>query len=351
MLVGILFLLLLVAATSFFVASEFALVSVRKTRIEQLVSGGSSTARQVKYAIEHLQDYIAATQVGITMASLGLGAWGESVVSDIILPPLSAILPEVVIQGIVSVHGIAFVIGYLVVTVVEIVFGEIVPKVLARRNSEAATFLIIRPLNFFALIVRPLIWVVNILTNGVLAILRVPPADEHANVHSPEELEILVRSSRQAGLLEEEEEQMIRRVFDLGDLSARQVMLPRTELVAVPIDAALPEVVEIIDKSRHSRFPVYDGDLDHIIGVLHVKDVFLSMAREVEAHPDEPSGVLNRLFNPRALMRPILQAPETVDVNDLLSRMQESGNHMAVLIDEYGGTAGIVTLEDVVEEI
>jgi len=351
MLVGIILLIVLILATSFFVASEFALVSVRRTRIEQLSDQGNATARLIRYAIEHLQDYIAATQAGITMAALGLGVWGEAVLSDIILPPLQAILPEEMVRGIVSVHGIAFIIGYLIVTIAEIVFGEVVPKILARQNAERAAFFIIRPLNFFAFIFRPLVWVINLLSNAVLALLRVKPMDEHANVHSPEELEILVRSSRQAGLLEEEQEAFIRRVFDLGDLTARQVMLPRTEIVGIPVDSTLPEVVEIIEKVKHSRFPVYEGNLDNIIGVLHVKDLFLNLARQVEPNPDEPLSSLNELFSVRSTMREILREPESRNVNDLLTDMQEGGIHMAVVIDEYGGTSGIVTLEDVVEEI
>src|SRR5689334_18294484 len=171
MLLGIILVLVLVAATSFFVASEFALVSVRKTRIDQLVSEGNATARQIDYAIEHLQDYIAATQVGITMAALGLGSFGEPVISSIILPPLSSVLPEEIIRGIITVHGIAFVIGYLTVTILEIVFGEVVPKIVARQRAEATVFFIIRPLNLFALVFRPMIWVINTLSNAVLKLL------------------------------------------------------------------------------------------------------------------------------------------------------------------------------------
>lgn len=346
---GLLFVLLI--ATSFFVASEFALVSVRRTRIDQLVSDGNSTAAQVRYAMDHLQDYIAATQVGITMAALGLGAWGEPAVSSMVLPLLTAIFPEQLIKGFVSLHGVAFIIGYLIVTIVEIVFGELVPKIIAREKAEKAVLLIIRPLNFFALIARPLIWVINLLGNAVLKLLRLEPGGEGANVHSVEELEMLVASSRQAGVLEEEEEAILRRVFDLGDLSARQVMLPRTEVAGVPVESSLRETIEIMENVRHSRFPVYDGSLDRILGVLHVKDVFLTMARKIEAQPELPSSALSRDFSVRALMRPIKAFPETINVNDLLTEMLRGGTHMALVVDEYGGTAGIVTLEDVVEEI
>jgi putative hemolysin len=356
MLSGLAAILVLVAATGFFVASEFAIVSVRKTRIEQLIAEGNTRAYLVKRAIDNLQTYIAATQVGITMATLGLGALGEPVLASLIAPPLELVLPTAFVEAFISVHGIAIAVSFLVVTVLEIILGEFVPKIIARQRAEATVLFVIRPLNFFLFIFRPLVWLINLLGNAVLRLIGMDSADaEHANVHSVEELEMLVASSRRAGVLEEEEEAILRRVFDLGDLTARQVMLPRTEINAVPIDATLPEVIQIIEKDRHSRYPIYEGNLDNIVGVLYVKDVFLFLARKVEGHlgdgASDSGQALDAGFSVRALKRDILTVPESMDVNHLLAKMKQSRIHIAVVIDEYGGTSGIVTLEDLVEEI
>ena len=345
---GLISILLLVFATGFFVASEFALVSVRKTRIEQLVSHGNSTAVQVKRAIDNLQTYIAVTQVGITMATLGLGALGEPVLANYFVPPLEAILPQKFVESFVSIHGIAIAISFLLVTVLEIILGEIVPKIYARQRAESYVLFAIRPLNFFLFIFRPLVWFINTLGNAVLRLIGLRPDAEHSSVHSVEELEMLVSSSRQAGVLEEEEEAILRRVFDLGDLVVRQVMRPRTDMDAIPVDANLAEVVEIIEKSNHSRFPVYEGDLDNIIGMLHVRDVFVVLADQTIS---QGSNKTLPQFSVISCMREILKVPETMDVNNLLTEMQLKRIHIAVVIDEYGGTAGIVTLEDLLEEI
>jgi CBS domain containing-hemolysin-like protein len=344
---GIAAILALVAITGFFVASEFALVSVRKTRVEQLVSEGRRGAKQAKYAIEHLQEYIAAAQVGITMASLGLGALGEPVVAEALRPLLEAILPHDIVEQFISLHGIAIVIAFIVVTILEIVLGETVPKIVAIQHPDRTMLLIVVPLNVFVFLFKPLTWLINTSSNAVLRLFRLESRDEHANVYSVEELEMLVVSSRQAGVLEKEEEAILRRVFDLSDLTARQVMVPRTEIIGVPIDASLPEVIETIEREKHSRFPVYQDDLDDIVGTLHVKDVFLEMAHNLadQSHPADEG------FSVRSLVREILKVPQSLSVNELLTQMRVSRVHIAVVIDEYGGTAGMVTLEDILEEI
>ena len=255
MLAGIAVILLLVLATGFFVASEFALVSESKTRIEQLVSEGSPGAGQVKYAIEHLPVYIAATQVGITMASLGLGALGEPVLAGLFDPLLEAVLPRQFVEQFISLHGIGIIFAFIIVTILEIILGELVPKMIARQRSDGTALMIIRPLNFAVFIFRPLIWLITRLGDAVLRLIGLGPGDEHANVHSPEELEMLVVSSRQAGVLEADEAAILRRVFDLGELTARQVMSPRTEMAGIPIDASIGEVVETIREEKHSRSP------------------------------------------------------------------------------------------------
>ncbi|MDQ6694076.1 MAG: hemolysin family protein [Chloroflexota bacterium] len=368
--VGIISIFLLVFAAGFFVAGEFSIVSVRQTRIEQLISEGSTVARSVKKALEHLDRYIAAVQIGITIATLALGGLGEPLLAETIRPWLEGVMPAN--EAFVSSHAVAGTLAFLFVTVVEIVLGEIVPKMIARQNAEATAMLLIRPLNFFVLIFRPLIWIVSLLSNGVMRLIGLRGDIAHTNVHSVEELEMLVVSSRKAGVLDREEEVILRRVFDFGDLTARQVMRPRTEIVALSVTDSFQEVISLMVEHRHSRFPVYEGDLDNIVGVVHVKDVFAAMAqgmvRDLEGvtgtlaerqagaqistrSQSDSSGQGLALVDVRSLMRPIPAVPETLDVDQLLTRMQGSGMHIAVVVDEYGGTAGMVTLEDVVEEI
>jgi putative hemolysin len=343
---------LLVLAAGFFVGSEYALVSVRKTRIEQRVSEGNSSAVRVKFALEHLERYIAAVQIGITIVTLALGALGEPVLGNILEPYLAAIMGPV--ERYVTSAAVSTAIAFLLVTVLEIVLGEIVPKIYARERAERVALALIRPLDFFVLLFSPLIWIVNVLSNYVLRLIGVRPGREHGSVYSVEELEMLVVSSRQAGVLDRDEEVILRRVFDFGELMARQVMRPRTEIDAIEIDATLDEVVKEFVEGKHSRLPVYEGDLDHILGLLHVNDVFACIAGLQPAFAtggNGPARASDRPFNVKDIMRPMLAVPETVDVADLLNRMQQGGHQMVVVIDEYGGTAGIITLEDIVEEI
>jgi CBS domain containing-hemolysin-like protein len=353
MLFGLASIFLLIFAAAFFVASEYSLVSVRKTRIEQLVSEGNRSAVRVKFALEHLDRYIASVQIGITIATLGLGALGEPVLGNLIEPYLAAIMTPVQIY--VTAVGVSTAIAFLIVTILEIVLGEIVPKIMARQRAERISLLLIRPLNFFTLIFGPLVWVVNSLSNLVLRLLGVRPDSDHGSAYTIEELEMLVVSSRQAGVLDQDEEVILRRVFDFGDLTARQVMRPRTEIDAVEVSDSLDEVIKAFAESKHSRLPVCEGNLDHIVGILHVKDMFMLVAGVQPAlaagvsrsAPSDPRGS----FNLRDVMRPIEAVPETLDVADLLNRMLQHGQQMVVVVDEYGGTAGIVTLEDIVEEI
>jgi CBS domain containing-hemolysin-like protein len=353
MLLGLASIFLLILAAAFFVASEYALVSVRKTRIEQLVSEGNNSAVRVKFALEHLDRYIASVQIGVTIATLGLGALGEPVLATFLEPYLAAIMSPIAIF--VTAAGVSTIIAFMIVTVLEIVLGEIVPKIIARQRAERISLMFIRPLDLFTFIVGPLVWVVNSLSNVVLRLLGVRPGADHGTAYTIEELEMLVASSRQAGVLDQDEEVILRRVFDFGDLTARQVMRPRTEIFAIEVDDSLDDIIKTIAECKHSRLPVYEGNLDHIIGVLHVKDVFMLIAGVQPAlatggSPNTPNYP-REAFKVRDIMRPIDAVPETLDVADLLNRMLQHNQQMVVVVDEYGGTAGIVTLEDIVEEI
>lgn len=367
---GLILIVVLVLVTAFFVAAEFAFVSLRRTRVDQLASEGSRTARELQRAIQSLNTYLAAAQIGITMATLGLGALGEPVLVEILVPPLEAVLPHEWIEQFISIHGFAFVIALLLVTIVELIFGETVPKIFGIQRAEAVALAVIRPMNLMLLVFKPLIWIINTLSNATLRLLGLPQDKGHETAYSVEELEMLVVSSRKAGVLDREEEAILRNVFDFGDLTARQVMLPRTELIGLPVDATLQEVLQTMVEHRYSRFPVYEHDLDSIVGVVHVRDMFIQLAEATGiSHPPSngddnrswpntpasntlvPALPANGHFSVRDLMRPINAVPETIDVDELLTFMQKQGVQIVLVVDEYGGTAGIVTMEDIVEEI
>jgi len=242
-------------------------------------------------------------------------------------------------------HTVGLAISFILITTFHIVMGELVPKTITLQKTEAVAMFVARPLELFRQVFRPFIWVINALGSIVVRLIGMQVLGENAKVHSVEELEILVTESREAGYLDKNEEVLLLRVFDFGDKTARQVMLPRTEVVGVPDNATLVEMLKLAADERYTRFPVYHESLDKIIGVVHVKDLFGLVANGYiteEAH---------KTFKLSQIVRPVLTVPETVHVADLLTLMRQRQVHMAVLIDEYGGTAGIVTLEDILEEI
>jgi CBS domain containing-hemolysin-like protein len=340
---GLVAVLVLVALNGFFVAAEFSLVSVRRSRIEQLVSEGSGGAKAVQRSILHLNNVIASTQVGITLASLALGWVGEPAVTDYIRPVMSLVLPGG--ENGALAHTIGLIVSFILITTFHIVMGELVPKTISLQKTENVAMFVARPLEIFRQVFRPFIWVINGLGSIVIHLLGMQVLGENAKVHSVDELEILVKESREAGFLDKDEEVLLHRVFDFGDKTARQVMLPRTEVVGVPDDARLDTVLKLAANERYTRFPVYHESLDRITGVVHVKDLFGLMSQGFLPEKAQQTFKLSEV------VRPVLTVPETLHVADLLTQMRLRQVHMAILIDEYGGTAGIVTLEDILEEI
>ena len=335
---GLLAVLLLVALNGFFVAGEFALVKVRKTRIEQLVEEGKRAAKTVQNEINHLDNYIAATQLGITLASLALGWIGEPALAHLVEPLFEGIAGPAAIE--IS-HTVAFVFSFALITIFHIVLGELVPKSIALQRAEGTALFVARPLYLFAQVFKPFIKLMNSIGNAVVRLLGMNATSEHASVHSVAELEMLVTESREAGVLDNQEEVMLRRVFDFGEKDANQVMRPRTQVYAIPLDKDLDEVLDIVTREQYTRFPVYEGTIDNVIGVLHVKDLL------DRVHKKKDLGV----FALKDILRPILKVPENIPIETLLEQMRSRQKHMALLIDEYGGTAGLVTLEDILEEI
>ena len=325
----------LVGANGFFVAAEFSIVTVRKTRIDQMIAEGHRGARAVRRAISAPDRYIAATQLGITMASLALGWMAEPALASIFEPALSFLPAHLAVA---TAHSIAVTIAFAIITAAEIVFGELAPKWIALERPEATAIWLVRPLELFMRVFWPFIRLVHGTAQGVIRLVGLRGADHRAMVHSEEELKMLVTASQEAGVLEEQEEQMLHRVFGFADLAAGQVMIPRTELVAVAADTPLRDLLQTIGRSEPTRLPVYREDLDDVIGMLHLADLVKALGSGADV-------------NAGALAREVLTVPITLGANDLLAEMRRRRAREALVIDEHGGTAGLVTFESLMERI
>lgn len=330
--------ILLVVANGYFVAAEFALVSVRRTRIDELASQGNRRARVVRRSLDDLDSYIAATQLGITMASLGLGWIGEPALARVLNPIFEEILPESVAAFIGGVHALTFVIAFSIITVLHIVLGELAPKTIALQRSEGTSLWIAGPLEIFLRLFRPIIFAVNGLGRLVVRAMGLRDTSGHALVHSEEELRMLVTASAQGGALEETEQEIIDRAFGFADDTAVDVMIPRTELIGIQAAATPEQLRDILVRQRLERYPVFEGDSDHIVGVLHARDALAMLAT-------------GQPINLRSLTRPALQVPESLPLDRLLETMREARTHVAVVVDEFGGTAGMVVVERVIERL
>ena len=328
--------LALVFANGFFVAAEFALVTVRKTRIDQLIAEGSTLARPVRRAITDPDSYIAATQLAITMTSLGLGWIGEPAVSSIIQPALG-LLPVTLREA--TSHTIAVALGFAFITALHIVLGELAPKTVALQHAERTALIVGRPTELFMRVFWPFISMLNSTGRAVVRMLGLKPPSGSSLVHSEEELKMLVTASQEAGVIEEEEEQMLHRVFGFGDLTAGQVMLPRTEMTALPVHLARGELLERLSQATQFVIPVYGAHLDDIVGLVRMRDLL-----GVLAGRDERIDLSPMLHEP-------LTVPETLKADDLLTEMRKRRTPLAIVIDEYGGTAGMVTFERLMERI
>ena len=336
-LLGLVGVVLLVLANAFFVAAEFSLVSVRRTRVTELVERGEAGAEAVQKAIHNPDRVIAATQLGITLTSLSLGWVGEPALSHL-LEPVVALFPPFLRAGVS--HTISAVLAFMLITFLHVVAGELAPKSIALQNPERTAMVVATPILWVERIFKPAIWILNGAGNGLLRLIGIHPAAGHELVHSVEELKMLVTESAESGVVKEDESEMLQAVFDFRDLVLRQVMIPRTEVIAVEADAPIDEIIQLATQTTFSKFPVYEENLDQIIGIVHIKDLLKPMQAQT------CSGCQARQF-----MREPLYAPETLPVSELLRLFRDNRQHLAIVMDEYGGTAGLVTLEDLLEEI
>lgn len=323
----------LVALNGFFVAAEFAIVKVRASQIEIKAKSGSRVANIAKYITQHLDGYLAATQLGITLASLGLGWVGESVMHNIVHNALINFnLSEVYITS------ISTFIAFLFITVMHIVFGELAPKSVAIQRPVATTLFIAVPLQAFYWLFRPFIWVLNGFANVILKMFGISSVGGHESVHSTEELYYLLDQGKESGALDTNEHELIKNVFDFNERVVKNIMVPRTKISGIELSTPKQEVVETIIAEGYSRMPVYDDIIDKIIGIVHAKDILPLLAG-------------NKEWSLKDIIRKPYFVPETKKINDLLSELQQKRIQIAIVIDEFGGTAGMVTLEDIVEEI
>ncbi len=335
LLFNLLIIVFLLFLNGFFVAAEFALVGVRKTRIRQLSEEGNFNAKLALDAVKNIDKYIAAVQLGITISSLGIGWVGESTLAQLI-HPLFAFLPNKI--DMIAAHTISVTIAFALITILHVVIGELMPKSIALQNPEKTTLWVAKPMYIVTRLFAPMIFLLNGLGNFLLRLCRIEPATGHHMVHSTEELNMLIDASFKGGVLDEKEAEMLQNIFKFSDLTVNQVMIPRTDMVCIPIDADTHELNKIIIENQYTRYPVYDKNLDHIKGFIHVKDIYPLIAEQ------KPVDISK-------LIRKTLFVPETMPADKLALEFQRQHLQIAIVIDEFGGTSGLVTHEDVLEEI
>jgi len=330
---NLLIVLILVFLNGFFVAAEFALVKVRQSRLTQLVNEGNGRAKYALKVNRKLDVYLSATQLGITLASLGLGWVGEPAIAELIVEPLMA---QMNVTDETVIHSVSAVIAFVVITFLHIVLGELAPKSLAIQKSEGVSLWLSWPLLMFYRVFLPAIWLLNGAANLLLRAIGVQPAGEH-EVHTEEEIRILMNESAKSGIIDKEEMTLFDNVFEFADRVAREVMLPRTDMDCMFTNQSMRENMKVAYATKHTRYPLAVDDKDQIIGFIHITDL-------LTADPDEEHDL-------REFMRPILSVPESMEISKVLKLMQKRKSQLAIVIDEYGGTAGMLTAETILEEI
>ena len=324
----------LVFLNGFFVAAEFSLVKVRHSRLTQLQSEGNRLAGYALKVNSKLDAYLSATQFGITLASLGLGWIGEPAISELLVEP---IMYKLGFGDPTIIATVSVVIGFAVITFLHIVLGELAPKSLAIQRTDGVSLALSGPLLFFYRVFFPFIWLLNMAANAVLRLVGIEPASEADGAHSEEEIRILMNQSAKSGVMDEGEIELVNNIFEFSDRLAREVMLPRTDMTCLYTNLSREENLAIINDTKHSRYPVAVEDKDRIIGFVHITDVLLSP--------------VNQPYDLAALARPILNVPESMEISHVLQLMQKNHAQLTLVVDEYGGTAGLLTAEEILEEI
>lgn len=324
---------LLIFLTAFFVATEFAIVKVRPSRIDQLVLEGRKNAQAVQKVTGNLDAYLSACQLGITITALGLGFLGEPTVEKILLP----MFHDVQMSEALS-HGLSIGIAFVIITFIHVVVGELAPKSWAIQKAEFISFLTAKPIIFFYRLMFPFIWLLNGSANALVRMFGLRPMKEHEEAHTEEEIQIILNESYQSGMINNTEYGYVSRIFAFDELLAKEIMVPRTDMICLYTNNTLADNLEIIRKEQYTRFPVALESKDNIVGMINTKQLFLSYDA-------------NKEFDFKKLIHPVVSVSEVTPVKMLLKRMQQERVHIAILVDEYGGTSGLITIEDILEEI
>lgn len=333
-LINIFVIVFLLFVNGFFVAAEFALVKVRKTRLEQLSNEGNSNAKKALKLVNDTNKMLAAAQLGVTIASIALGWVAESTIVQLIEPVIKLIPFG---NPIVTAHAIAVPISFVVVTYFHVLLGEQLPKCFALRHPDSLALWVARPMDLFITLFKPFVWLLLVSGDKILCAFHVS-SDDASLVHSTEELDMLVDASYNEGVLNETEAEMLHNMFKFSDLTAKQVMLPRTDMMCIPSDISYDELNKFALENQYTRYPVFEGSIDKILGFIHVKDLYsLAMTKDN--------------YSIEKLIRPLMLVPETMTLDNLILEFKKTHTQIAVVIDEFGGTSGLITLEDVLEEI
>jgi len=327
---------LMLLANALYVAAEFSSVRSRKTRVGQIADSGNWLAEQLLPILrdnKKLDNYIAACQVGITASSLVLGAYGQNTIARLMTPGLASLgnLAEPVAFSISATGTLIF------LTILQVVLGELVPKSVAIQHAERVALATVVPLKWSLVLFRPFIWLFNGSGNLILKLLGLSEVEEHSHLHSPSEIELLMTDSHEGGLIDDKERQMLRNAFRMRELTARQVMVPRTRMVSADVTCSVVEVLAKAIEEGYSRIPIYEDTVDNIIGFVHIKDLFRQ-----HLHDEE---------NLREILRQVIYVPETLPIIDVWETLNEQRQYMVIVFDEYGGTEGLITFEDLIEEI
>lgn len=328
---------ILIALTAFFVAAEFAIVKVRSTRIDQLVEEGKSGAKAAKHVVAHIDEYLSACQLGITVTALGIGWLGEPAVKSLIDPLFIKLHIDPALASAVSVA-----IAFLFITFLHVVVGELAPKTVAIQKAEAVALTFSTPLIWFYRVLFPFIWALNGSARLLIKLFGLDPMSEHEVSHSEEELRIIMADSYKSGEINQSELTYVNNIFKFDNRIAKEVMVPRTEMISLSSEDTVDDWLEIIKEEKLTRYPVYEGDKDNIIGIINMKDLLMTQLK------NEP---LTKELKVIDFLKPVIIVIDTMPIHDLLLKMQQEHTHMAVLLDEYGGTSGLVTVEDIIEEI
>ncbi|GAB1808295.1 hemolysin family protein [Priestia megaterium] len=327
----------LIGLTGFFVATEFAIVKVRSSKIDQLVAEGKKGAVSAKKVITHLDEYLSACQLGITVTAMGLGVLGEPTVERL----LSPIFIRFDLNESIT-HLLSFGIAFIVMTYLHVVVGELAPKTFSIQKAEAVTLLFSAPIIWFYKIMYPFIWILNGSARILVGMFGLKPASEHELAHSEEELRLLLAESYKSGAINQSELKYVNNIFEFDERLAKEIMIPRTEIITISEHDTIDAFLEMAASEQYTRYPVtIDGDKDQIIGILNIKEILSDVAFD--------DTLRDKLISP--YVKPVIQVIESYSINKLLRKMQKERIHMTILLDEYGGTAGLVTVEDILEEI